>query len=178
MTAWLELAETFNGLSENPSVSRHNPKILEMLYGMGKYNGEAKAWWKEDETPWCGLFVAYVLGETGRWVVKEWYRAKSWASPDMTKLSKPAVGSIAVMSREGGGHVCIVAGVDQNGNIMCWGGNQSDKVCLAAFAPSRIDGYYWPSKYENKKCVKSTPLPERYKLPLIRSNGKVSTNEA
>jgi hypothetical protein len=37
------------------------------------------------------------------------------------------------MTRDGGGHIAIVVGRDQNGNLMCCGGNQSDAVTISAF---------------------------------------------
>ena len=43
----------------------------------------------------------------GRYVVREWYRAKEWANPLLTKLNAPAYGCIAVLDRTGGGHVVL-----------------------------------------------------------------------
>lgn len=168
---WINTARKFLGLREIKG-SRHNPAIIKMLDALGKYGNEAKAWWRDDETPWCGVFVGYILGESGRYVVKEWYRAKEWVSPDMTKLDAPAYGSIAVLSRTGGGHVGFVVGKDANGNIMLLGGNQGDMVKISPFAASRIDGYYWPSRWIDGAPMKSIPYPNRYDLPLLESDGE------
>ncbi|WP_436835837.1 hypothetical protein [Enterobacter asburiae] len=56
-----------------------------------------------------------------------------------------ALGCIAVLTRDGGGHVGFVVGRAPNGDVMLLGGNQSDQVCMRAFAPSRVTGYRWPA---------------------------------
>ena len=174
---WVLRARHYIGVAEVKGL-RHNPIIIGMLKDMGKYSNEAKAWWLEDETPWCGLFTGWILGESGRYVVKEWYRAKDWADSNMNRLNAPAYGAIAVLDRAGGGHVGFVVGQDGKGNIMLLGGNQGDMVKIAAFSPERITGYYWPSYWQNSKPLKSQPAQGRYQLPLLKSGGQLSTNEA
>lgn len=174
---WVLKARHYIGVTEIKG-SRHNPVIVGMLDDMGRYSNEARAWWREDETPWCGLFLGWILGECGRYVVKEWYRAKAWADSGMKKLTAPAYGAIAVMDRAGGGHVGIVVGKDAAGNIMLLSGNVSDMVKIAPFAASRITGYYWPAYWIDGAPLKSAPAAGRYNLPLLKSNGQLSTNEA
>ena len=168
---WVGNARQFVGLREVKG-EKHNPEIIKMLGVMGRFSNEARAWWRDDETPWCGLFVGYVMGKSGRFVVKEWYRAKEWASPLLTKLDSPAYGAIAVLSRHGGGHVGIVIGKDAQGNIMLLGGNQGDMVQISPFKPERIDGYYWPSRWVDGTPRCAHPAGKRYDLPLLSSDGK------
>lgn len=175
---WLAEARKYIGLRENISKTSHNLTLLKMLDKMGDFSSECRAWWYDDETPWCGLFVGYCLGVTGRYVVREWYRARAWESSEMTKLDKPAYGCIVTFTREGGGHVGFVVGKDKAENLMVLGGNQSNAVSIASFATSRVTGYFWPSMWQNKAAVKSTPNAERYSLPLLASNDKLSSNEA
>lgn len=175
--AWIEKALEYLGLKENTSKTAHNQTILDMLTAMGSFNGEARAWWQEDETPWCGLFVGYCLGVVGRYVIKEWYRARAWESTLLTKLNKPAYGCIVTFTRDGGGHVGFLMGLDNKGNLMILGGNQSNAVSIVPFAKERATGFYWPSMWQNGKPVKSVPFELRYKLPVLNSNGKLSTNE-
>lgn len=177
---WILEARKHIGVLEDISKSKHHPKILEWLSEMGTFNGEAKPWWNNDEVPWCGLAVGICLGRTNRYVVKEWYRANAWASPHLTKLSKPAYGCIIVMNRTGGGHTGFVVGIDQYGNLMVWGGNQSNRVSIIPFSQDRLKTatYWWPSVWRNGEIIKSRPLSYRYDLPLLSSDGKVSTNEA
>lgn len=174
--AWIAEGRRNIGLREIKG-SKHNPTLLRWLKDMGQYNKESKAWWHDDETPWCGLFVGHCLGESGRYVVKKWFRAGAWVdSQMMTKLDKPAYGCIVTFNRQRGGHVGFVVGKDVSGNLMVLGGNQGDAVSIAAFAVSRVTGFYWPSKWTGK-LVKSVPLASRYILPMLSSTG-LSTNEA
>ena len=175
---WIEAARRFVGLREDTSPTKHNPQLLSMLERMGSFSKESRAWWHDDETPWCGLFVGYCLGIAGRFVVKEWFRARAWESPLLTQLDRPAYGCLVTFTRSGGGHVGFVVGRDSRGNLMVLGGNQSNAVSIAPFQKSRVTGYFWPSQYINGQAVKSVPLDARYTLPLLKSDGKVSTNEA
>lgn len=171
---WIAEARSHIGLREVKGL-QHNPTILRWLERMPKFDGAAKAWWADDETPWCGLFIGYCLGVTGRHVVREWYRAKAWESPELTRLDMPAYGCLVTFTRSGGGHVGFVVGRDQRGNLMVLGGNQGDAVNIRPFARSRVTGYYWPSSSDG---TRSRPLKGRYVLPELNSNGEVSTNEA
>lgn len=156
----------------------HNPKILEMLRKMGGFTGEHKAWWAEDETAWCGLFVGYCLGASGRFVIPSWYRAKDWARhAAMTKLDTPAYGCLAVFERKGGGHVGFVVGEDDKQNIMVLGGNQGNAVNIKPFARSRVSAYVWPARWVGVAAA-SIPSQGRYKLPLYQHNLQLSNNEA
>lgn len=175
---WIEQGKSLLGLREIAG-GQHSPKLQAMLADMGKYSKESKAWWKDDETPWCGLFVGWCLGESGRFVIKNWFRASAWNDENaMTKLAKPCYGCIVTFTRQGGGHVGFVVGEDKQGNLMVLGGNQNNQVSIAPFARERVSGFYFPSKWENGQCVKSRPDESRFALPKLASNGKLSTHEA
>lgn len=168
---WMALARSKIGIEEIKG-SRHNPVIIKWLDEMGQFSNEARAWWRDDETPWCGLFVGWILGKSGRYVVKEWYRAKEWASPKLTRLTKPAYGCLAVLDRKGGGHVGFVVGKTSNGKILLLGGNQGDMVQISAFDPGRITSYEWPSFWIDGEPLPSKPSEGRYELPILASDGK------
>lgn len=175
--AWIAEARKYVGLKEVKGIG-NNPIILSWLDAFGNFSKEDKAWWSDDSTPWCGVFLGYILGVSDRFVVKNWFRALAWESPMMTKLSAPAYGCIVTFNRKGGGHVGFVVGKDRFGNLMVLGGNQGDQVSIIPFAMSRVSAYYWPSFYKDGKCIQSSPAASRYNLPLLNSNGRVSTNEA
>jgi len=127
-----------------------------------------KAWWTDDETPWCGTFVAACMKEAGILPAKNWYRAMGWLDWG-TPIARPVPGCVVVYARTGGGHVGFVVGRDGTGRIMTLGGNQGDRVSIAAFDPLRVAGYRWPS---------AVPLPTT-ELVLFASNGQpASNNEA
>lgn len=162
---WLEKAKSYIGLSEVPG-KVHNSKIL--------------GWWKairsafrDDETPWCAAFVGGVLEECG---IKSSRSATArsylkWGFP----LGGPAVGAIVVFWRGSPcgskGHVGFVVGKDKTGNLMVLGGNQGDKVSIAAFSPMRVLDFRWPD-------AKNIPYQSWENLPLINHKGELSTNEA
>lgn len=68
---WIDHALRHVGLREIPG-KQHNPTIIKWL-------SQLKGWWKEDETPWCGTFVAHCLREAGLPIPQHWYRAKAYA---------------------------------------------------------------------------------------------------
>ncbi len=51
----------------------------------------------------------------------------------VVKLAGPAVGAIAVKTRNGGGHVTFVAGRTRGGTLACCGGNQNDEVNVSPY---------------------------------------------
>lgn len=134
---WMRAAKTYVGLKEIPG-PRHNKVILGWLRDL-------KAWWADDETPWCGTFVAHCLEVSGQPVPKLWMRAKAWAD-----YGKPvprdnlAPGTILVFNREGGGHVGFYTGEDQT-HYYVLGGNQNNGVNVTRILKSRLIASRWPS---------------------------------
>lgn len=168
--AWVAAGRERIGVHEIKGV-KHHPLIISM-WTLTFQATNQKQWIKDDETAWCGAFAGYCLAKAdlAKHIPKDFYRAKSWADVG-TALNKPAYGCIVVFNRAGGGHVGIVVGKDQRGNIMVLGGNQSDAVNIKPFATDRVIAYRWCG-------TQKLPLASRYNLPLLNSNGQVSTNEA
>nr|DAT03235.1 MAG TPA: Tail associated lysozyme [Caudoviricetes sp.] len=162
---WLAIARRAIGTTEIAG-KEHNSTIRNWLISLN-------AWWQDDETPWCGTFVAHCAREADRALPKYWYRAKDWLNTG-TRLDKPAYGCVVVFDRAGGGHVGFVVGKDKHGNLMVLGGNQGNAVNIKPFAISRVAGFIWLDWANGRK---STPKPERFELPLLDSNGAVSRDE-
>lgn len=158
---WVAEARRYIGLHEVRG-RKHNPTILKWLKKLG-------AWWSEDETPWCGTFIAACLTAEGRGIPKHWYRAKDYLNYG-TKITKPAYGSLAVISRTGGGHVFIVIGKTRDGRIVGLGGNQANAVNIRTFSASSIEGYRWPTRQRGKIEVPSVPYPARFDLPVYSND--------
>lgn len=134
--AWLYEAERHIGLKEVVG-PMHNKTILSWLAKLG-------AWWREDETPWCGTFVAHCMDTCGLPYPKAWYRAKAWS--DYGVLLRPdrlSLGAILVFDRAGGGHVCFYAG-ESDTHYYVLGGNQSNMVCYTWIAKERLVASRWP----------------------------------
>ena len=106
---WLGVAREYIGLKETPGVDT-NPTILGWLTKLN-------AWWHNDATPWCGVYVAYCLQSVGIAIPREYMRAKAWLKWG-TPLGAPVLGCIVVFARTGGGHVGFVVGEDDRGNLL------------------------------------------------------------
>ena len=112
------------------------PKIAGWLMDLG-------AWWRDDETPWCGTAVAHWLKTAGQPLPEAWYRARAWADWGVAADCR-ALGAVAVFERAGGGHVGLLVGVDADDHLMILGGNQGDAVRISPFDPARLVALRWP----------------------------------
>lgn len=162
----LQVAYSYLNLREYPG-KRHNSTILQ--------------WWKDlglpfrdDETPWCAGYVGGVLEEVGikstRSAAARSYNWTAWGKVHR----EPAVGDVVTFwrgSRRGPyGHVGFVVGKDRKGNLMVLGGNQGNRVSIRPFSRARILSFHQ---------VPGTNVPRGWAtLPTLKSNGKLSTNEA
>ena len=131
---------------------KHAGRIVQMLQKLG-------AWWRDDETPWCGVAVAAWLRDTGYPIPTHYYRALAWADYG-DRMPGPRQGAIAVMARKGGGHVGIVTGVTANGShVRLLGGNQNDAVSEAWFPAERITAYRAPRGMSSVWAAPATIAP-------------------
>lgn len=165
---WLEAGIRLIGTKEGVG-SKDNKVIIDWAKEEG---GGIASSYTHDSIPWCALFANHILTKVGLKGTETLWAldfAGKWPS---TQLAGPAVGSFAPMLRNGGGHITIVVGKDQHGNIMGLGGNQSDAVTIAPFATSRLNkGFWWPKDI-------SPPWQTGLKtLPIVKSNGQLSSNE-
>jgi uncharacterized protein (TIGR02594 family) len=168
---WVEAGVKLLGTKEVAG-AKDNPVIIDWAREEG---GMIAREYHHDLTAWCALYANHILtkvalkGTETLWAL-DFADVHKWPC---VKLAGPAVGAFAPMSREGGGHITVVVGRDKAVHIMGLGGNQSDAVTIEPFAISRLNkGYFWPA---------GVPLPVLTgisHLPIIASNGRVSTNEA
>ena len=112
----------------------HNKRVLE-------YQATTSGKYTDDETPWCGAFVSWVLTKANiKHGIKIPERAKDWSSFG-SPTNNPIVGTIAVKSRVGGGHVCIIVGKDKDGNLLCVGGNQNNEVNIGTYKKEVFESF-------------------------------------
>lgn len=154
---WMEEARARMGEREIPG-PRHNRWIAEGWKRLGA------GWFTDDETPWCGFFVAHCIEQAGLPFPALFPRAMSWA--DWGKPCKPAVGAVGVFKRPGGGHVGFLVG-ENAADYYVLGGNQSNAVNIMPLARNRLVATRWPA---------SLALPDPG-LPRM-TGGVRSTNEA
>lgn len=155
---WLRVAKSFDGLKEIRG-PKHNKTIIGWL-------DKLKAWWRDDETPWCGVFVAHCMQDAGLPYPSLYMRARSWA--DYGALLRPdrlAPGAILVFERAGGGHVGFYVGEDSQFYYVL-GGNQANAVNVMRLGKTRLVASRWP---------RGEPVTGR---PVFMSGGNISTNEA
>lgn len=157
--AWLVEARSLLGTREIVG-PKHNSWIASSWARLG-----AK-WFNDDETPWCGLFVAHCIAKAGHPIPGggAFARAKAWLN--WGKASQPRLGAVVVFGRNGGGHVGFLVG-ESKANYYVLGGNQSNAVTITPIDKLRALGVRWPA---------SLPL-SNVALPAM-SGGTISRNEA
>lgn len=156
---WIKIAGSYVGIKEIPG-KESAPIIVKWLNNL-------KAWWNDDSTPWCGVFMAEVMKEAGINYPPAYYRAKEWLNWG-ERLDVPVYGCVVVFDRVGGGHVGIVIGKDKSGRLMVIGGNQSDQVSVVPFQTDRVSGYRYPIGY----------TPPKWPLPVMETTQKSSIKES
>lgn len=156
---WMQLARAKLGQREIKG-PKHNNWIAGIWGTLGA------TWFNNDDTPWCGAFVADCLHRAGRKILgpAEFPRALAWAK--WGQPCAPTVGAVVVFKREGGGHVGFLAG-ENEANYYVLGGNQGDMVSIAPIAKARAVAIRWP----HDVGLRPAGLPRM-------SGGVVSTNEA
>jgi uncharacterized protein (TIGR02594 family) len=137
---WYQIAMAELGQQETAGTA-HNPRIVEYHQATG-----LRA--QDDETPWCGAFVAWCLNaadipydKTSAASARAWL---DWGR----ELKRPTIGCVVVFwrgRRDGWqGHVGFYAGRDAQGRILVLGGNQGNAVSVRPYSADQLLGYRWP----------------------------------
>ena len=187
---WLLEMRRITGLKETPGAAS-NPLIMKgPKYIADKYPHQAEyaSYYTGDDIAWCGLTVAYCMAvadiepvfgptDTDRWMwAQAWGQPKDWKAEE---IDEPRLGCVAVMLREGGGHVCLVEAYDdgsfiKGGKFRGRGGNQSDAVTVSEQSVSSVIAWMWPTGFEEGGIIDKPARPEpaepRYS-PVVISSG-------
>jgi len=164
---WLEISLAGVGLKEAPG-AKDNPELVADIKTVAPD-------YQHDSTPWCAGWVSFCLSRAGEKPSSQPLWALSYADTahqPVVKLPGPALGAIAVKTRNGGGHVTFVAGRTRGGALACCGGNQNNQVNVSPYAPSVFVGFYWP---------KGAALPMTTgtgSLPIVDTAGRPVSSEA
>lgn len=110
-----------------------NPTILGWAREVGV---DVARLYRADAVPWCGLFMAMVARRAGKAVPSSPLWALNWAKFGKA-AAVPMLGDVLVFRRDGGGHVGLYVGEDEDA-FHVLGGNQSDRVCFARIARARL----------------------------------------
>ncbi len=159
---WLRLAQADLGIVEGVGKS-NNPKVLAMFADAGF------AGIKDDAVAWCAA-------ATGSWLKRAGIAPSgSLAARSYERwgvgLKEPALGAIATKKRGNSawqGHVGLVVGASAT-QIFLLGGNQGDRVSVAAFPRKEFTSFRWPA---------DVPLPAPHALPTTIAGTRSGVSEA
>lgn len=166
---WLAIARDQIGVREIKG-SQHEPKILSMWK-------DARLHFTDDETAWCCALVGSSLE---RCYVNSTRRANArsyehWGiDVKANGIEQIPLGAILVFERPPNpleGHVGFAVGRTEDGKIMTLGGNQRDSVNISPKLYESLVAARWPSEFADD-------LRLLHHIPLMKSNGAISTNEA
>ena len=167
--AWLALARAQIGVREIVG-PKHSPVIMSWIAEVGAKVLGLKV--NDDETPWCGTFMAWLMLRCGLSAPAISVRAASWGRAGNwgRELLGPRLGCVMVFTRQGGGHVGLYVGEDGT-HFHILGGNQSNSVSITRIAKDRLadGGMRWP---------KGPLLPPRRVVRLTPDGVPVTSNEA
>ena len=141
----------------------HNPVILEWAGAVG-----LKSIYTNDEIPWCGLFIAYCAYSAGLNVVERPLWALNWAKYG-TEVTEPMLGDVLTFKRNGGGHVGIYVGEDNN-YYHVLGGNQNNSVSVTRIAKSRL--------HKARRTAWKIAQPVNVRKVFLEAKGTITTNES
>lgn len=163
---WLAEARRHIGVREIAG-PKHSPIIMGWIRALGARALGIPV--NDDETPWCGIFMAWIMKRSGCDLPSIAVRASQWAKWGR-QLLKPRLGCVLVFTRNGGGHVGLYLGEDAT-HFHVLGGNQSNSVNVMRIAKARLaeGGMRWPFGW---------PLPAAQILRLTPSGAAVSEDEA
>lgn len=168
--AHLEVARRYLGLQEVPGPG-FNAQIKSMWFALpgGKWYWDAIGKGDDSKLPWCGMFMATVMQQTKIVFPRKYASAREWISWG-TRIDTPCVGAIAIFERgPTQGHIGIIDGQDEHGNLRVIGGNQQDGVRYSYFKRDRKIAYLLPP---------TMTAPAIATLPMYAANGALSSNEA
>lgn len=141
---WLDIARAEIGTREIPG-PKHSSKIMGWIAEVGARALGIPV--NDDETPWCGTFMAMCMRRAGLGSPPIAVRASAWGKWGR-ELINPRLGCVLVFQREGGGHVGLYVGEDDK-FFHVLGGNQANSVNVMKLAKSRLvrGGMRWPNGY-------------------------------
>jgi uncharacterized protein (TIGR02594 family) len=126
-------------------------------------------WFNDDETPWCGYFVADCLNDVGLTYPKNFPSAASFTTYGTACPAQ--IGAIGVKARKGGNHVFFIVGQTADGiYYKALGGNQGNRVSIIDIRKDQVNFIRWPA---------GAAMPARpdQKLPILPA-GTTSVSEA
>lgn len=141
------------GTANSPIIMSWRGDIAKAFPKMANYAAE----YTGDSIPWCGFGLGACCAREGieppfgPTATDKFMWADSWRSPNWGQpLPRPTsndfiVGSIMTFTREGGGHVALLEGMEGNGTAIIRGCNQSDTVNVVRKGMGQFTAATWPA---------------------------------
>lgn len=149
-----------------------NPVILRWAQELG---GQIAAIYKHDDIPWCGLGVSHWAQQAGL----EWpslgIRASAWDFWGIG-VSEAMLGDVLRFEREGGGHVGLYVGEDED----CFhvaGANQGDAVSIIRMGKFRLKAVRRPAGIVAARRTFFGDPTSGVRKVMLAASGAVSGNE-
>lgn len=146
---WLTWMRANTGLREIPG-ARSNPLILGWIHELAARwprLGPNINWYRNDDTPWCGLGMAEAVGIGAGYAPPDApLGAINWGPggwKEGQRLKVPVVGAVMVFSRTGGNHVSCYEGQDAT-RYRIRGCNQSNMINETWIDKKRLKYVMWP----------------------------------
>ncbi len=162
---WAELGQ------KEVSGSKDNPRIVSYFADVGR--GDIR----NDEVAWCAAFVGACLARAGVEGTGS-LLARSYLSWGIK--AKQRYGAVAVLSRGRNprqGHVGFLVGEDDK-RVWLLGGNQANRVSVAAYDKSRLLGLRWPKRLEERPEVSDQEVFEIALAHVLQMEGGYSNDPA
>lgn len=156
------------GTLEGPG-GQDNPVILGWAKEIGGWIAD---FYKADEIPWCGLFVAVCAKRAGYEVKQNALGAINWLSWGEAVTQQRLdvqLGDILIFRRTGGNHVGLYVGEDAT-HYHVLGGNQGNQVCIVRIERGRLLGA--------RRCPWKVGQPPNVRRVFLDALGPVSMSEA
>jgi uncharacterized protein (TIGR02594 family) len=144
--------------------AKHSPVIIGWLKKLN-------SWVKDDETPWCGTYMAHVGQHSGWTIPEKWLSARGWLA--FGAEVSPGYGTVLVFwrgSKSGWqGHVGFYVGEDDT-HYHVLGGNQDNMVNISRMPKSRLLGARSPwSASQRSKSTHPVVKLRKDGAPVSRS---------
>jgi uncharacterized protein (TIGR02594 family) len=145
-----------------------NPDIISWAREMG-----VAGWYKDDDIPWCGLFVGICIKRAGYIVPRDSLRSRSWVNYGVrVKKGLEMYSDVMVFWRgtpnSGLGHVGFYVGENKT-QFQIYGGNQGNKVGFTWIEKDRLIGAF--------RHIWKIGQPPSVKKYWLDEKGIPSTNE-
>lgn len=146
---------------------KSNADILQWAQEIGGWIAD---FYKEDEIPWCGLFIAICALRAGYPFNQKALGAKEWVNwGQQSPGNNPELGDVVIFTRKGGGHVGLYVGEDAEAYHVL-GGNQSDEVNIARLSKDRF--------FAARRTAFRIGPPANIRRVFLNPSGRMSENEA